>query len=229
MQSLNPRYGTSAQSRLAAHTVESHSRTVDGPGSEHGLTFSAETAAATPAAQAEYDVLRAILQRENYLQRLHGTVRTVGRRFKPEVADCLDLVRAASLEVVDCVGRWRSAKGDDSAAFMWNGVDYLLKMPSDLDYLAEYLAVQSWMGFPLERNPFCVPFALEKSALVNKDGEPTLTQRTLSFALFEMISIVVRFSRRRLFGPAERREGLRGDGRLPHRRTDESLLVATPV
>lgn len=57
--------------------------------------------------------------------------------------------------------RWRELKRDHDAAFMWNGVNYLLKMPSDLDYLAEYLAIKRWVGFPLVRNPFCVPFPLE--------------------------------------------------------------------
>ncbi len=53
-------------------------------------------------------------------------------------------------------------QGDHDAAFMWNGINYILKMPSDLDYLAEYLAIKRWVGFPLIRNPFCVPYPLEE-------------------------------------------------------------------
>lgn len=45
---------------------------------------------------------------------------------------------------------------------MWNGINYILKMPSDLDYLAEYLAIKRWVGFSLIRNPFCVPYPLEE-------------------------------------------------------------------
>lgn len=45
---------------------------------------------------------------------------------------------------------------------MWNGINYLLKMSSDLDYLADYLAIKRWVGFPLIRNPFCVPYPLEE-------------------------------------------------------------------
>jgi hypothetical protein len=44
---------------------------------------------------------------------------------------------------------------------MWNGVNYLLKMPSDLDYLSQYRAIRSWLGFKIIRNPFCVPYPLE--------------------------------------------------------------------
>ena len=54
------------------------------------------------------------------------------------------------------------AQKDHDAAFMWNGVNYILKMPSDLDYLADYLAIKKWMGFTLTRNPFCVPYPLDE-------------------------------------------------------------------
>ena len=52
-------------------------------------------------------------------------------------------------------------QGDHHAAFMWNGVNYLLKMPSDLDFLSQYRAIRSWLGFKIIRNPFCVPYPLE--------------------------------------------------------------------
>jgi hypothetical protein len=44
---------------------------------------------------------------------------------------------------------------------MWNGMNYLLKMPSDLDYLDDFKAIRKWMGFPMIRNPFAIPFPLE--------------------------------------------------------------------
>ena len=49
---------------------------------------------------------------------------------------------------------------------MWNGVNYLLKMPSDLDFLSEYQTVRKWLGFSIVRNPFCVPFPMEEGAVV---------------------------------------------------------------
>jgi hypothetical protein len=65
---------------------------------------------------------------------------------------------------------------DHDAAFMWNGVNYLLKMPSDLDYLADYLAIKRWVGFPLVRNPFCVPYLLTGTlALVLASRTSSLT------------------------------------------------------
>lgn len=54
-----------------------------------------------------------------------------------------------------------TAKDDHTAAFMWDGINYLLKMPSDLDYLDKYLAIKKWLGFSIVRNPFCVPFGMD--------------------------------------------------------------------
>ena len=44
---------------------------------------------------------------------------------------------------------------------MWNGVNYLLKMPTDLDFVARLRPVVSWLGFNMERNPFVVPMSLD--------------------------------------------------------------------
>jgi hypothetical protein len=165
-----PRNIPSTFTPFPMHTVQSHSKSID-KYNDNGLTFSSETVDGSPAAVSEFEVLRAILQREQYLQRLQQLVRTISKKFKPEVADCLDLIRLATLEVVECIVRWRRIKDDDQAIFIWNGLNYLLKIPSDLDFLAEYRAVQIWMGFSLLRNPFCVPFPLESNTRANRDGE----------------------------------------------------------
>lgn len=66
---------------------------------------------------------------------------------------------------------------------MWNGVNYILKMPSDLDYLADYLAIKKWMGFTLTRNPFCVPYPLD-------EGKEVLNSK-LQCVVFIAILIVI--------------------------------------
>ena len=68
----------------------------------------------------------------------------------------------ASLDVVEKIIKWREIKGDHDAAFMWNGVNYLLRMSTDLDYLMGYLVVRRWIGFSIIRNPFCIPFPMEE-------------------------------------------------------------------
>jgi hypothetical protein len=55
-------------------------------------------------------VTKAILNREGYLNRLFQCVKTVNKKFKVEVAVLLDLVRAASLDVIECIISWREAK-----------------------------------------------------------------------------------------------------------------------
>lgn len=148
-------------SKYPMHTVESSSRIKDKAGNQGGITFSLEESASEATAQAELEVLRAIILRESYLDRLKNVVRTIAKKFKPEIADVLDLLRQASIGVIDAIQSWRMIRKDANAAFIWNGVHYLLKMPSDLDFLADYVAVQRWMGFPLLRNPFCIPQAME--------------------------------------------------------------------
>ena len=55
-------------------------------------------------------MLKAVLNREAYLVRLKSISRTVSRKFKPEIADIIDLIRAATLDVLENIVRWRSAK-----------------------------------------------------------------------------------------------------------------------
>lgn len=130
---------------------------------ESGITFSIEKIEGSAAeGQAELDVLKAIVNREEYLKKLFLSVRTIQKKFKPEVSDLLDIIRITSIDVIEAIVRWREVKNDHDAIFTWNGMNYLLKMPSDLDYLDEYRAVKKWVGFSLIRNPFAVPFPLEE-------------------------------------------------------------------
>lgn len=62
--------------------------------------------------------------------------------------------------------------------FMWNGVNYLLKMGSDLDFLDGHKPLRSWLGFSLYRNPFVVPLPLEQ--LPPSSGPPPPTRANVS-------------------------------------------------
>ena len=77
---------------------------------ETGMTYSAEPIGSAEEGLAELEVLKSILNREGYLERLANSARTVSRKFKPEIADILDLVRAATLDVVEAIVKWRNAK-----------------------------------------------------------------------------------------------------------------------
>eukprot|EP01041_Mallomonas_annulata_P013709 gene13709-29158_t len=75
-----------------------------------GLTFSTESTDNVREGQAELDVLKTILNREGYLNRLEKPVKKIGRKFKPEIADILDFIRASSIDVVEAIVRWRETK-----------------------------------------------------------------------------------------------------------------------
>lgn len=126
-----------------------------------GITYSVEPRGNAQEGQAELDVLKTILNREGYLTRMSKAIKKVEKVFTPEVADIMDLIRVASLDVVEAIEKWRSTKNEEDAAFMWNGINYLLKMPTDLDYLTQYRAVNEWLGFTICRNPFVVPYPME--------------------------------------------------------------------
>jgi hypothetical protein len=77
-----------------------------------GITFSSEDREGghNKVESAELDVLKAILNREAFLSRLMSMTRTLSRSFKPEIADMIDLVRAATLDVFELLVVWREAK-----------------------------------------------------------------------------------------------------------------------
>jgi hypothetical protein len=77
---------------------------------ESGVTMSSEPRGNAAESQAELEILKSILNRESYLTRLHKAVKKVERKFNPEIADILDLVRIASVEVVEAIGKWREIK-----------------------------------------------------------------------------------------------------------------------
>jgi hypothetical protein len=57
---------------------------------------------------------------------------------------------------------------------MWNGINYLLKIPTDLDYLSRYKAITIWLGFNIIRNPFCIPYPMEEGATLFSGNINTL-------------------------------------------------------
>lgn len=103
MKTMERPYGDAAE-KFPKHTVPNTSIGTS------GLTFSAEPNGNAEESIAELEVLKAILNREAYLARLVKDAATVSRKFKPEIADVLDLVRASTLDVVESIVKWREAK-----------------------------------------------------------------------------------------------------------------------
>lgn len=74
--------------------------------------------------------------------------------------DLLDLLRIATLQSVEAISAWRKKKRSQEP-YKWNGLNYLLKLPSDLDFLQKHSGLVQWLGFTLERNPFVLPVNLD--------------------------------------------------------------------
>jgi hypothetical protein len=74
------------------------------------MTISDEPTENVIQSETELEVLKAILSREGYLKRLANLVKRLEKKFKPEIADILDLLRIASVNVVEAIVEWKKVK-----------------------------------------------------------------------------------------------------------------------
>jgi hypothetical protein len=84
--------------------------------------------------------------------------------------DWKGIIRLLTCEIVELVQEWREKLGpvdgdrpwsptsnQHPRAFLWKGKNYLLKIPTDLDFMCK----RSCYGSAQQRNPFLLPFPLE--------------------------------------------------------------------
>ena len=112
--------------------------------------------------EAQFEAIKSIVLREEYLQRLKVLVKRLTDRFLPEISDVMDLLRHATVEVIQKIVLWRKAMGDKSAPFLFQSFNYLSRIPSDLDFLHSILILRQWIGFSLLRNPFLIPYPMKE-------------------------------------------------------------------
>jgi len=106
----------------------------------------------------EVEVLKCIVLRENYVARLKQVQAGQQELF----VDLMDLLRLVTLETIESIAIWR--RGMSNTEFIWNGLNYLLRIPSDLDFLEKQTCIKPWLeGFPKERNPFLIQRSLDSS------------------------------------------------------------------
>eukprot|EP00943_MAST-04B_sp_MAST-4B-sp1_P008431 g8431.t1 len=125
-----------------------------------GLSFQ-RTKSSDPS--SELEVLKSILLREGYLERLHHLARRRGDQtaLRGDVIDVLDLIRISTVETIEAISKWKRTLVKPYP-FVWNGVNYLLKIPSDLNFLCRFPEIETWLGFTLMRNPFIINICLDK-------------------------------------------------------------------
>lgn len=92
----------------------------------------------------ETDVVKAILLREEYISLLAAKLdKQASKHGKDQAAlnellSILDLLRSVTVDVVEAIGQWRRVRGHVKAPYVWKNVNYLLKIPIDLDFLQKH-------------------------------------------------------------------------------------------
>eukprot|EP00939_MAST-03C_sp_MAST-3C-sp1_P004778 g4778.t1 len=130
----------------------------------------------------EDEVVRAVQIREEYVERLMELVArpSVWHKMKPELTAVLDVLKLATVEVVEAVVRWR--RKSHGYPFIWNGENVLLRMSSQLNFLEERPKLREWIALPsLRRNPFLQFDTLEDASPFQVLDAPS-TDRTTDIA-----------------------------------------------
>ena len=90
----------------------------------------------------------------------------------------------ASIDVVENIVLWRKRKQKESIdqnmqssnmAYVWNGFNYLLKIPSDLDFLENNIVLVKWLRFSTRQNPFLTYLSMA----TEQDNEGKCTEVTM--------------------------------------------------
>eukprot|EP00501_MAST-03F_sp_TOSAG23-6_P002655 GSMAST32.ASY1.ANO1.2800.1 assembled CDS len=144
-----------------------------------GVTFASPTNIAPNSESGdgsyELEILKCILLREGYLHRISDICKRENtlepKQMFGRLIDLLDLLRQSSVETVEAISTWKHSF-DRPKSFLWNGINYLLKMPSDTSYLDKYEPLRKWLGFSLSRNPFIMPVRLDKRVKTPKRRTP---------------------------------------------------------
>ena len=171
-----------------------------------GITFFMASGGADELSTVELDVTKCILLRETYFKRCADALRdgnTNHNRNSPQtLVDDLDRLRIVSIETVEAILKWKEyvaahVISGTSRQYMWNGLNYLLKMPLDMSILCEPEDTETckerttaysqntkeilhdWLGFSLARNPFIVPDSL--LALEGGDGADAASSDSRTF------------------------------------------------
>lgn len=147
-----------------------------------GITFQ-KLPTADPA--NELEVLKTILLREGYLQRILQMTQRPNFTVNSEIVDLIDLTRLCTVEVVEAIVKWRRGmvRKEGTHAphnrlhthtqhsltpcpllfqlkpypFMWNGLNYMQKLACDMDFLDLVTPLRQWLGFSMIHNPFIIP------------------------------------------------------------------------
>lgn len=93
---------------------------------------------------AEMEVVKAILLREEYIERIKANLSSQGLKFGKDrdgfdgLLGLVDLLRLTTVDTCEAIRQWRRSQGSPSMPFVWKGMNYLLKIPIDLNILDDH-------------------------------------------------------------------------------------------
>jgi len=137
------------------------------------------------ATSAELKVIKWIVLRETYLDRLVGissSALVLKKELKATLGELLQLLRRITIEIVSAVTRWRELLGDADAPFDWGGNNYLVKIAGDTQFMHRYESLESYLGMSFQHNPFFYFFKLD-GTYSNLPGVPKKRQGKLPACL----------------------------------------------
>lgn len=94
--------------------------------------------------RAEMEVVKAILLREEYIERIKANLTSQGSKFGKDqgafedLLGLIDLLRLATVDTCEAIQQWREVQESPSMPFVWKDMNYLLRMPIDLNFLDEH-------------------------------------------------------------------------------------------
>lgn len=110
--------------------------------------------------EVEFEVIKLVMLRENYLIRIDKTLKEKEGRLDIGIIGLIDILRDSTLETVETIKMWETTQLDyplNVHPFFWNGQNYLEKIVEDLFFLDCYPQLTEWLGFKPSNNPFIVP------------------------------------------------------------------------
>lgn len=141
--------------------------------------------------ELEFEVLKLVLLRESYIQRLTKKLEKENGVVDMSVIGLFDVLRGVSIDLVETIKYWETSQVDYPLVkpFKWNGENYLVKMVDDLNFVSQYERVVCWLGFEVQSNPFLVPTevlsdatALAKTSYIVFGTRPEIPKTKISRA-----------------------------------------------
>jgi hypothetical protein len=125
---------------------------------ELGRTSVMKVASLKP--EVEFEVIKLVLLRENYIKKLGKTLTATAGMIDISVLGLIEIFRDCTIETIDTIRMWERTQVDFPKIvqpFVWNKQNYLQKIVEDILFLGDYPELNKWLGFNPALSPLLVP------------------------------------------------------------------------